>query len=98
MELASLIISIAGALIGIIGIVVSIYCWRHTWKEIDALGQMRKNNFSQEEDFAKFNNDAITHIREGGKNPFQSNGNLLNDMKTALYNMLLYINNKSGDA
>ena len=87
-------LAIVGILISIIGIIITIYCWKHTWKKVHALHIMKSIDFTEEGDFQKFGDYAKQHVEEKDKNeeaPFVFNGDLKNDTKAALYNMQNYL-------
>ena len=72
-EIISIILSSISIFIGIAGIIFSYYFWKHAWKSIQTLKEIKNIDFSQEYSMQKLNNLFDTLNDEDAKNlpPFQ---------------------------
>lgn len=103
MELASLILSIASVVIGIIGIIVSILLWKYNYNYIKIIYELNTLDFSEEYSISKcmnivtkakhYNIDLQEYLQsKSSKDSSLTKSNLMN----TLYNMSKNISEKKG--
>ena len=90
MELISLIFTILGVLLGIAGIVVSILCWKHNYKELQQIKSLKKMSLFTESGFTDFNSKVLKLLKEDPEaaNPFKLTEELTEEsIKATIFNM-----------
>ena len=90
MELTGLIFTILGTILGIAGIVVSILCWKHNYKELQQIKSLKKMNLFTEGGFTDFHSKALKLLKENSEaeNPFRLTEELTEEaIKAVIFNM-----------
>lgn len=90
------ILGIVGIVIGIFGILITLYCWKHTWKEVLALYNMKTIDITKENGMATFHKNALIYSQEKAtdKPAFEFNDDMQNNMKACISNMVDNVNKK----
>lgn len=97
LEAWSLVLTVIGVLLGVVGIIVSVYCWRHTAKELKALRELKKSCILQEFGMLNFAEQVRKYLKENpdAVNPFTFTGNFNEEtIKATLFNLEKYALNK----
>lgn len=73
-----------------IGIIVSIYCWRHTWHEVRSLRELKRFDIFQENGFSTFGKRAKEYIEstKDAPPPFSLDGPGEEVLKASIYNLI----------
>lgn len=90
LDCVSLIFTILGVLLGIAGIVVSILCWKHNYKELQQIKLLKKMSLFAESGFTDFNSEVVKLLKEDpdAPNPFKFTDELTEEsIKAMIFNM-----------
>ena len=90
MELTSLIFTIIGVVLGVVGIVVSILCWKHNYKELQQIKVLKKMTLFTEHGITDFNSEVLKLLKEDpdAVNPFKLTEELTEEsIKATIFNM-----------
>lgn len=91
MEAWSLVLSIVGVLLSAAGIIVSIFCWKCTYREIKARKDLKAIEFNEEHCFTQFNKFVLEYLEANpnAENPFDFHSkDTATAMKACLFNMI----------
>ena len=90
MELTSLIFTIIGVVLGIAGIVVSILCWKHNYKELQQIKSLKKLSLFTERGITDFSSEVLKLLKENpdAVNPFKLTDEFTEEsVKATLFNV-----------